>query len=101
MAVLRTPASHGALSGSASAAQLPSVAVSGTVKLKAQQGNSGNVYLGLSSAVTKPTDQTDDVTTGFELDAGDEIELGVSNLNELWIICDNAGDDLTFMVMGG
>ena len=94
------PDSTGALSGSATAAQLPDVEVAGVVRLKAQQGNSGNVYIGLTNGVTKPTDQTDDGTTGYELDAGQEIELVVDNLNELWIICDNAGDDLTFLIKG-
>ncbi len=102
MAVARIPVAHGEIAGSASAKQLPDIAVAGTVILKALQGNSGNVYLGLSNAVTVPAG-TQDTTSGFVLDddAGDEIELSVENLNELWIICDNAGDDLTYMIFGG
>lgn len=94
------PDATGALSGSASAAQLPDVAVAGVVRLKAQQGNSGNIYIGLTSGVTKPTDSTNDTTTGYELDAGQEVEMVVDNLNELWLICDNAGDDLTYLITG-
>ena len=100
MAVARIPVAHGEIAGSTSAKQLPSVAVAGTVILKALQGNSGNVYLGLSNAVTVPAG-TQDTTSGFVLDDGDEIELSVENLNELWIICDNAGDDLSYLIMAG
>ena len=99
MAVARVPTAHGEIAGSATAKQLPDVDVAGTVKLKALAGNSGNVYLGLSTAVTKAAG-SQDTTSGFELDSGDEIELSVTNLNELWIICDNAGDDLSYMIIG-
>lgn len=100
MAVTGVPVAHGEIEGSATAKQFPSIAVVGTVRLRARVGNTGNVYLGLSNAVTVP-DSTQDVTTGYELDGGDEIELAVSNLNELWIICDNATDDLTYLILGG
>lgn len=100
MAVAGIPTAHGEIAGATSAKQLPSVAVSGTVKLKAQVDNSGDVFLGLSSAVTVAAG-TEDITSGYQLDAGNEIELAVSNLNELWIICDNAGDDLSYMIIGG
>ena len=100
MAVARIPVAHGEIAGSATAKQLPSIAVPGTVLLKALQGNSGNVYLGLSNAVTVPAG-SQDVTSGYALDDGDEIELSVENLNELWIIGDNAGDDLSYMIFGG
>jgi len=87
----------GELQGSATALQMPSVACK-LVKFKARNDNAGNVYIG-TSGVTKP-DGTTDTTTGFELDAGEETGwLPASNLNIFYRICDNAGDDLTYIVL--
>ncbi len=86
----------GELAGSASAAQCPAQACRG-VYLKAAYDNAGRVYIG-GSGVTKK-DGTTDTTTGIELNAGDEIYLPVSNLNVLYRICDNAGDDLTYFAL--
>jgi len=96
----RVPVDNGEIAGDTSAKQCPDVSVAGTVLLKAQAGNSGNVYVGIANTVTV-VDGTQDATSGLELDAGDEVELAVSNLNELYIICDNAGDDLSYVVFGG
>ena len=85
----------GERAGSAAAVQLPDVAAK-IVKIKAQASNAGNVYVGVAG-VTKP-DGTTDTTSGWELDAGQEIELKISNLNMLYIICDNAGDDIVYLV---
>jgi hypothetical protein len=98
--VARKPIAHGEISGSASAKQLPDVTVGTVALLKATISNAGNVYLGTSASVTV-ADGTQDATTGYELDAGDKIEVSVDNLNDLYIICDNAGDDLTYVVFGG
>tara|TARA_R100000808_G_scaffold9064_2_gene25187 strand:- start:5504 stop:5806 length:303 start_codon:yes stop_codon:yes gene_type:complete len=94
MAILNTKIVSGELAGSASAAQLPDIPCN-RVTLKAVYGNAGNVYLG-GAGVTK-VDASTDATTGIELDAGDEITLHISNLNLLYRICDNAGDDLTYI----
>ena len=101
MSVAGSIVATGAISGDASAAALPTIDVPSHVKLKAQGGNSGSVFIGLNSSVTVPSDSTTDTTSGYELDAGQEITLVVGNLNELYLICDNAGDDLTYMVFGG
>lgn len=83
--------------GSATVVQLPTVACS-MVNIKAVNSNAGNVYIGVSGA-TKP-DGTTDTTTGFELDAGEETGwLPVANLNTLYMICDNAGDDITYITV--
>ena len=89
----------GELAGSATASQLPDVPVApGYALLKAVVGNAGNVYLG-GSGVTK-VDGTTDLTTGIELDAGEQIKIeNIANLNLLYRICDNAGDDLTYLVV--
>lgn len=68
------------------------------VKFKAVRSNSGNVYIGRST-VTLP-DGISDKTTGYELDAGEETDwLPISNLKLLSLICDNVGDDLTFIAL--
>lgn len=68
------------------------------VKFKATTGNSGNVYIG-GVDVTKPDGLTD-TTSGFELDAGVETDwIPVSNLNKIYRICDNAGDDLVYIAL--
>ena len=88
----------GERAGSATAVQLPSVAGS-MILIKALASNAGNVYLG-GAGVTKANGTTD-TTTGIELTPGDMTPwLPLSNLDNLYIICDNAGDDITYMVLG-
>jgi hypothetical protein len=90
----------GEIAGSATAAQLPSV-VAKQVNFKAARSNAGNVYIGTASGLTV-ADGTTDITTGFELDAGEEtgwIFVPGENLNSFYRICDNAGDDLSYMVI--
>lgn len=87
----------GELQGSASALQLPTVTCR-LAKFKALASNAGNVYLGAAN-VTVP-DGTTDTTSGFELIPGDESPwLPITNLNVLYRICQNAGDDLTYLVL--
>ena len=89
----------GEIAGSATAAQLPDIDVAtGYVVIKAVRSNAGNVYLG-GSGVTKVNASTD-ATTGLELDAGEEVRIdSINNLNLLFLICDNAGDDLIYLVV--
>lgn len=90
---------HGEVEGSGSAKQLPSVPAR-YVTLRAFIGNSQNIYIGRSSAVTVPGG-TQDATSGYPLDAGESITLPVKdNMDELWIICDSANDDLYYIVEG-
>jgi hypothetical protein len=87
----------GFIEGSTDAKRLPSIDIR-LVKIKACNTNSGNIYLG-GAGVTKPAD-TDDQTSGIELIGGDETGwLPIDNLNQLYIICDNAGDDLTYLAL--
>lgn len=83
--------------GSATAVQLPDVP--GTlVWISAATSNTGDVYLG-GAGVTVPNGTTD-TTSGIELNPGDTIgPLPLANLNVLYMICDNATDDITYMVM--
>jgi hypothetical protein len=83
--------------GSASAVALPSVK-GGLVWIKALIDNVGDVYIG-GAGVTK-ADGTTDTTSGIELNPGDMIgPLPISNLNLLYMICDNTGDDLVYLVL--
>ena len=83
--------------GSATAVQLPNVPCQ-LAWIKAVRSNAGNVYIGYAG-VTK-VDGTTDTTTGFELDAGEVLgPLTIDNLNRLFLISDNAGDDITYFVL--
>lgn len=92
-----TSIASGELQGSATELQLPDVACK-MVRFKACYNNAGRVYIGVDN-VTKQ-DGTTDTTTGLELNAGDDTGwIPASNLNIFWRICDNAGDDLTYLAM--
>lgn len=92
----KAPAGVGELAGATEATQCPNVACTIGVRLKAAYDNAGRVYIGVSGVTKK--DGTTDTTTGLELNAGDDSGwLPVSNLNQLYRICDNAGDDLTYI----
>ena len=92
------PIAHGERAGSATAVQL-ATRVGKYVFLTAASNNAGSVYVGLSNAVTVKAGTTT-TTAGIELAAGDSLGLVLKgNLNEIWIICDNAGDDLTYLVL--
>ncbi len=92
-------AGAGEVSGSTSAKQMPSV-TGAYAFFRAPNSNAGDVYLGFSG-VTKP-DGTTDTTTGIEIAPSDyfgPVYMPGGNLNTLYIICDNAGDDILYMVM--
>lgn len=89
----------GELAGSATPTivQMPTITCK-LVKFKARDDNAGNVYIG-GSAVTVANGATD-TTTGFHLDAGEETGwIPVDNLNRFYRVCDNAGDDLTYLAL--
>ena len=85
----------GEVAGATSATQLPDVK-SRLVRIKALAGNAGNVYIGFTSGVTKAAGTTD-TTSGMELAAGDAEWFFVDNLNKMYYICDNAGDDISYV----
>ena len=94
--VIGVPAS-GELAGATSATQLPDVPCK-LAMLKASTDNAGHVYVG-GAGVTVANGSTD-VTTGLQLAAGEVTPwLPIDNLNRLWRICDNVGDDLTYLVI--
>jgi hypothetical protein len=84
--------------GSTSAVQLPKVEGAYTY-ICALSSNVGNVYIG-AAGVTVP-DGTTDTTSGFQLTPGDRLgPLPSMNLGELYMICDNAGDDISYVSVG-
>jgi hypothetical protein len=86
----------GEISGTITAKQLPDIPCS-KVKIKAVRSNSGNVYIG-GANVTKVAGGANNETAGYELDAGEETDwLPIDNLNKLYRICDNAGDELVYI----
>lgn len=88
----------GELAGSASAVQMPDIDCR-FVNFKAVRSNAGNVYVGISDSQTA-VDGSTDTTTGWELGPGEETGfLPALNLNEFYRICDNAGDDLTYIFL--
>ena len=101
MSELRKPilaVASGERAGSATAVQLPTVGGS-MVWIKAVASNAGNVYVGVSGVTV--VNGTTDTTSGYELTPGDALgPLPIANLNELYIICNNAGDDITYLVLG-
>jgi hypothetical protein len=87
----------GEVAGSATAAVFPTVECE-MVNIKAHADNAGNVYIGKAGVTV--ADGTTDTTTGFQLDAGQETGwLPITNLNKLYRICDNAGDDVTYIAI--
>lgn len=87
----------GEVAGSATAAIFPTVTAK-LVMFKAVSSNAGKVYIGIA-AVTK-VDGTTDITTGWELGAGEATPwIPATNLNLFYRICDNAGDDTVYMVV--
>lgn len=71
---------HGQVSVSTAAAQIATgqTNTTGNISLYAHSGNSSTLYLGSSSAVTS--------TTGYALEAGKSLQVGLENIDELWVI---------------
>ena len=89
----------GELAGSATAIQCPDVKCK-LVKFIASLDNVGKVWIG-GPGVTVGNGVTDK-TSGFPIDAGYETPwIPVDNVDYVWRICDNAGDDCFYMVVGG
>lgn len=87
----------GEVAGSATAAVFPTITAK-MVMIKAVASNAGNVYIGIAGVTV--VDGSTDTTTGFELGAGESTGwIPATNLNLFYRICDNAGDDVTYMVL--
>jgi hypothetical protein len=82
---------HGQVTVGTSAVQLPNAIASKGVLVKAHKGNSGIVYVGNSNAVT--------TSTGFELAAGEAIDIEVDNANRIWLIADGPGQTVSWVAV--
>jgi len=88
----------GELAGSATAVQMPNIACQ-MVMFVADNGNAGDVYIG--GAGVTVADGTTDVTSGYQLKASAQTPwIPCQNMNQLYRICDNAGDDLLYLAIG-
>ena len=88
----------GEIQGGTAGSVLPNIACL-QVMFKAEYDNAGRIYVGTGTTVTK-ADGTTDTTTGLQLSAGEQTPwLSVANLNQLSRICDNNGDDLTYIAL--
>ena len=87
----------GELAGSTSAAQCPNIPCQ-RLTIKALGANSGKLYIGATSGVTKKDGSTD-ITTGFELAAGESVTVYPQgqNMNTVYYISDNSGDGFTYL----
>lgn len=87
----------GEIQGGTTAAQMPDIPCV-MVKFRALTSNAGDVYIG-GLGVTVPDGETD-ATSGLELSSGDDSGwIPVENLNKFYMITDNNGDDLTYLVL--
>lgn len=88
----------GEVAGNTNATAMPTLTCR-LVRFKAALSNAGNVYIGLAG-VTK-VDGTTDTTTGLELAPGEDTGwMPCHNMAEFYRICDNAGDDVTYVAVG-
>ena len=90
---------HDELAGSTDAVQMPNVPYSWGY-IKAAKSNTGNVYVGSSSDVSILGTTDAAAMTGFELEPSAVMVVdNLGNLNNLWYISENAGDDLMYFVI--
>lgn len=88
----------GVIIGTTGAVQMPDVACK-LVAFTAVGTNAGNCYIGGPGVTVLDTTATNTVT-GYELKASAQTPwIPVSNLNVLYLIGDNAGDDVTYMAL--
>lgn len=91
----------GEVAGSATAVQLPSNLrfPCKRVLIRARSDNAGSVFIGFSSGVTVANGSSD-ATTGIEIDATDPpLSLDIQHSEQIFYICDNAGDDFTIVIL--
>lgn len=92
-----TEGASGEKDGATSAEQMPDVPCQ-MVYIKAINSNAGNVYIGFVGVTV--VDGTTDTTSGYELAAGQALgPIPIDNLNRLYIICNNTGDDVSYLAL--
>ncbi len=68
---------HGSVGTSAAQVSEHALRAVKGVKIKADLGNSDNVYVGYDDTVTN--------TNGYQLDAGEEVTIEIDALNKVWV----------------
>lgn len=89
----------GEVAGSVTAVQFPHIVKGDYIRFKAHADNAGNVYVG-RVGVTKVAGSSG-MTAGFQLAPSDDsgwIPMPFGGSQAFYYICDNAGDDFTYMV---
>lgn len=86
----------GELAGSVTTVRFPDISGSRCV-IQGAPTNTGRVYIG-GAGVTVPNG-TGDTTSGIALAAGIMLPLVIRNLNELYYICDGAGDEVLYFML--
>lgn len=83
---------------STTAVQLTSSSVPANkgVLIKASNSNTGTVYVGASSSVTRGTT---DATDGLELGAGEAVTVEANNANLIYLIASAAGQRVSAMIV--
>ena len=71
-----------------------SVKIKRGVLIKAADGNSGKIYVGVSTNVTA---DSNDATDGFELSAGDALEVEIDDVRSIHVIA-SASDQKVFWI---
>jgi hypothetical protein len=89
IAVSEFKAGHGTI-GTTPAKAGPAFAAVKGVKIKADLGNSDNVYVGHSDAVGND---------GFLLDAGEEVTIEIDSLDKVWVTGGDAGQGYSYLVI--
>ena len=98
--LLLAPVACGEVSSTnAAATQFPAIQCS-YILIKALAANTGNIHIGLSGVTI--ADGATDVTTGYELDAGDELIVPLKNGNTeiLYHINTAANGGFTYLCLG-
>jgi hypothetical protein len=71
-----------------SVALAPSYNLEAGVRIKANSGNAGNIFVG---------PPTVNVNNGYLLDANEEVFIETANLNYVWLDTDNSGDGVSYL----
>jgi len=66
------------------------------VLVRASNSNTNTIYLGASNAVTADTNAA---TDGYELGAGEAVEVEASDLDEIWLISDAAAQKVFYIAV--
>ena len=66
------------------------------VQIYADVDNPGIIYVGFSSDITA---NSDDITDGFPLAAGDNMFFSVRNPKDIWVVASNSNNTLWFVIV--